>query len=294
MLMMVGMVMLAAGSSHAAGPVGSDILSAVAPAAAAAVGAGAAPGAFIPTSMWNPASLAGVRSGQITLSHFASVVDTAYQQLDAVLPVESGSAFGVSALYGRTYDYTSDPGAATGEPIDNYDFLISATYARDLGQDISLGVGMKAFESALLEYRSRGAAVDAGIQYRTFWQPLSLGASVQNIGFKSAFIQEREGLPLTARVGTSILYKPLAGQQAGIYLDGVWSDLDEAVSFAGGIEYLFYDTLVLRGGYRNNGDLGQLSAGLGFRGAHWQIDYAYQPYGVLGNTNRLSVSYRFE
>jgi hypothetical protein len=60
-----------------------------------------------------------------------------------------------------------------------------------------------------------------------------------------------------------------------------------------GLEYWLLNSLALRGGYQLGYDVGDLSAGAGFRFGGFGLDYAFVPYSVLGNSHRVSVNYAF-
>jgi hypothetical protein len=78
---------------------------------------------------------------------------------------------------------------------------------------------------------------------------------------------------------------------------------DNKINFHTGIEYYLFDVIALRVGYKSevsNNKLGKfknipegLTTGLGIRLGNIQFDYAYVPYGDLGNTHRISLLIRF-
>jgi len=52
--------------------------------------------------------------------------------------------------------------------------------------------------------------------------------------------------------------------------------------------------LALRAGYRTGQDIGSgMSAEVGLRIGKIDLDYAYVPYGDLGNTHRISLEIKF-
>ncbi|HHZ89534.1 TPA: PorV/PorQ family protein [Candidatus Poribacteria bacterium] len=65
-----------------------------------------------------------------------------------------------------------------------------------------------------------------------------------------------------------------------------------------GLEYVFQNGLVLRGGYQSrNGNefefLSKLSGGFGYATTTYRIDYAFVPFGDLGQTHRISFTLDF-
>ena len=57
-----------------------------------------------------------------------------------------------------------------------------------------------------------------------------------------------------------------------------------------GVEYMVFDMLYLRGGYKFGG-FNQPTAGCGIKLAGFGIDYAFEGYNELGVTHRFSLSY---
>jgi len=68
--------------------------------------------------------------------------------------------------------------------------------------------------------------------------------------------------------------------------------LDNQLEFSLGGEFWYADLLALRAGYKA-GYLNQYTAGAGFKIFHLKLDYAFVPYGELGYTHRVSMSYYF-
>jgi tetratricopeptide (TPR) repeat protein len=60
------------------------------------------------------------------------------------------------------------------------------------------------------------------------------------------------------------------------------------------VEYIAFNLLALRAGYRTNQDMGSgLRAGIGFVFSVVSIDYALSPFDELGNMHRLGISVKF-
>ena len=63
-----------------------------------------------------------------------------------------------------------------------------------------------------------------------------------------------------------------------------------------GLEYVFNNGFAVRGGYRGRTDfefLSNLSGGFGYATRAYQIDYAFVPFGEVGNAHRVSLSLDF-
>ncbi len=95
-------------------------------------------------------------------------------------------------------------------------------------------------------------------------------------------------LPFEARVGLALTRGPLV-----LALD-IASPLDNDTYYCAGVEWWMWDGIALRAGYKTNQDIGQgLTAGLGFKKGKIQFDYAYVPYGDLGDTHKVSLGMSF-
>lgn len=167
----------------------------------------------------------------------------------------------------------------------------------DAERDISLGVTARYFYSDMVAHAS-GFAGDLGIQahFTEAYMPYNFAVVVQNLGTGQKFDQVRDSLPFQAKVGTSI--RP---QKFLLFaLDGV-IPVSNTPYLALGTE-VSLDTpkrikVLLRGGYNSRNQFNGLE---GFRGFSFgtgavagdlSFDYAFIPFGLLGNSHRFSFSY---
>jgi hypothetical protein len=67
--------------------------------------------------------------------------------------------------------------------------------------------------------------------------------------------------------------------------------VDSDVSVHIGLEYQ-YNQVAFRVGY-GTGSEASFSVGVGFGIGSWNIDYAYVPYGDLGDTHRIGVGMKW-
>ena len=112
----------------------------------------------------------------------------------------------------------------------------------------------------------------------------SLGLACQNIGPDLG----EDPLPLTYRGGIALKLKSLT-----VAADFVKA-IDDDMYFCAGLEWWIGNILALRAGYRTNQDIGSgTSYGVGLKISKIQLDYAYVPYGDLGNTQRVSLGIKF-
>ncbi|MFH1784302.1 MAG: PorV/PorQ family protein [bacterium] len=258
-------------------------------------------------SFWNPAGLTQLKKNEIHAMHTEWISDMTYDYIGYAIP-QRDNTFGVSIIYLSTGNI--EKRGASGEEMGDfsaYDSCATVSYARKLSSDIGLGVNVKVIQQKIDNETAKGVAVDIGQMYSISSTGLSLGLAVRNIGPKMKFIEEEYSLPLTVSLGAA--YKILG--IANIGMDIQYQVIDEKTNVSFGTEYAPVGMLSLRAGYLMkllspgsetgsiagmNSDLGALSglgAGFGMKLGGTSLDYAFVPYGDLGNTHRLSISSQF-
>jgi hypothetical protein len=242
----------------------------------------------------NPAGLGTLTQSEVGLHHDSWLVGTFQENLIAGIPLGSVGTLGLRAAF---LDYGTFQGRdPAGNPTAPYS-------ADELG--FSFGWG-----KAVLPGFSLGAAVNGSVQealgsyYNVVSGSLGLlyspdphwrfGASFVNFGASQA----------QALVASAL--------EAGLsYRTDLGKDHRLLVSLAGvvepggvdraqvGAEYGFESHYFLRAGYQyyaqDDGIMGLqgFTAGLGLRWRDLELDYAYVPYGDLGTSQRISLSYLF-
>ncbi|MBN1824259.1 MAG: PorV/PorQ family protein [Endomicrobiales bacterium] len=205
--------------------------------------------------------------------------------------------FGVVYLSEGTLEGRDDTGART-QDFTAEDRMINVSYANRLGKGWSSGIGVKFISQRIESETATGVAFDMGLMKQLGTSPVNLGLSIQNLGPKMKFISEGYDLPLTATVG--------AGYTIGGLIFAV--DLKRAINenkseICVGTEYMLMPMLTLRAGYlfalksdiapTSTDRLAGAGAGVGFKLFGTRTDYAFTPYGELGNTHRISFSMNF-
>lgn len=283
------------GRVEAAGTTGAEFLSIEVAADSAAMAAGVAGSQGSASLDWNPAGILGQEYPSIAFTHFPSLAEISYEQLEGIYPGWLGGSTAIRMLYSRINDFMKIEFGEERGILDNHDLLVQLAYARPLGSDLEAGVAIKIFESALAGYHRQGAALDLGMRYQTGWNPLVLGMALQNLGTMNAFKTRTAPLPVMLMLGVSLEFPVLVRQKLKMLAD--WHYLmigqEEAVPTLG-LEYNLYDVLRLRGGYRFSNELGKLSVGAGLRLGKLGLDYAYQPFAELGDNHRLTLAYFFQ
>lgn len=277
---------------------------------------------------WNPAGLARLKSPMIHASHTKWFQDINYEFISVGLPLgkKNEAAFlpsqgigslgtlAISANY-LYLDGMEKRSGNTAEPDGKFgaqDMAITLSYAKAvpfvLGNDLLTGLNIKSIRQQIDDKKADAYAVDLGFQYRQ-GQILS-GLAVQNVGTKIRFIEESYPLPLNYKLGFA--WQPL-GSVLSIAID-INKPIDNKINYHIGSEYWVGGVIALRAGYlhgdavqrkaltgksfgrtKDNEIIGLtgMMAGAGFRIMGYGLDYAFVPYGELGNTHRISLDMKF-
>jgi len=194
-----------------------------------------------------------------------------------------------------------------GETIPGYmvsaaDWSLALGYGRNVS-DFSFGLGAKFIHQQHESLSTSAVAFDAGAMYKTPLEGLKAGASVTNVGTQGKLYQESYNLPLQARLGARYDYS-IIGVAVDAILNGeglgTRSELSDnsvmspPVGIAAGVECRPVELLAIRLGYRTGSDydgFSGLRAGLGLSWHGIGVDYAFAPYGRLGSSHRIAISY---
>ena len=178
-----------------------------------------------------------------------------------------------------------------------YDLAFSLGYGFAYDPDTNIGAAVKFINQSIDDESGSSAALDLGVTRSFNWRGrlFTAGAVAQNIGPGIKFISRRYNLPFTLRAGLS---RRLPETGALVSLD-ISKSVDNYPFFALGLEQLLTNKLVLRSGYRyrlHGNELGAwsgFSAGLGLAFDRFSLDYAFSPFGDIGNSHRFSILFRF-
>jgi long-subunit fatty acid transport protein len=240
---------------------------------------------------YNPAGLAGVRTFDLLLAHNQWLLDMNHEYVAGVYGYEGLGKFGLA------FDYWGSGSIQginiRGETIPGYvfsaaDWSLNVGYGRSIS-DLSFGLGLKFIHEQQESLSTSAWAFDAGAMYKTPLKGLKAGVSVANIGTKAKLYQESYSLPLLVRLGWRYDVGII-----GVTQDFILSETEKP-GIAAGVECRPVQVLALRVGYRTGSDVDGFSglrAGLGLSWHGIGVDYAFAPYGKLGASHRLSLSYR--
>jgi len=135
-----------------------------------------------------------------------------------------------------------------------------------------------------------GFGIDIGTIYKTS-DKLQLGLSIKNIGPKLKINNNEFPLPLMFDTGISYtLFKNV------ILSIDFKKPIDNFWKLNIGGEWKYSDIVSLRAGYEydfSGNSMSGLHLGGGLKLKKIEIDYAYIPFKIFGDTHRISLSYSF-
>lgn len=261
---------------------------------------------------WNPAGL-GTSSGlHLTGTGMNLLGFVNYFALGSLVPLGDygGLGAGVSYLYAQDTRY-DDRGQELGT-FTNSDLLISLGYAYPIMPSLAAGGTLKFIRSQLAEYDAYSFGTDLGIIFKPV-DYVHLGSSLRNLGTPRKFVDQWEYPPTNLRNGVAFIF-PIMASQLTIASDlSLYPDADPTISAGAELALRLgkimkivsgqsLSGIFIRGGYESGyhlGTWGGLTVGFGIEyeaAANFFlcIDGVYFSYGYLGDSERVSLSLRYE
>ncbi len=263
---------------------------------------------------YNPAGLARLQRPQLAGAHSALFQGVSYQTLALVVPFGRGEgrerietesnhhAIGLSIYYLGVGDIERRTGDTT-LPVGTFNSADSAyalTYAYSPNDRLSLGVTGKYVNQTIDSFSGSAMAADLGVLYRVnphTEKPITLGASVRHLGKRIGYVSsETDPLPTTVVLGGAVALSK------GLTVDlDMGKARDESAYGALGIEgrHQLSEGVggAFRAGYtssrRDNGGLSGVTAGGGLAFTKASFDFAWIPFGTLGDAFRFSLLVKF-
>lgn len=258
-----------------------------------------------PTSLWhNAAGISPLGGRHVTATHTELFAGTRLNLLGYVQPLGGRGSVGFGAVYlSQDAIEGRDPSGRRSGNFTASDLSFGVAYGRSLGPGTHLGLGVKLIRQSLADASATGLALDLGALHHLAGLPVTVGASIQNLGPKMKFVSEPFNLPLNVRAGASHLLLGLVS----VGLDFQYRPHDNRKSLSFGAEYWPMPQMALRGGYlgilrATSGatqgfsfkEASAFGAGLGFRlGRRIGLDYAFSPQGDLGSSHRFTLGIKW-
>jgi hypothetical protein len=279
---------------------------------------------------WNPAGIAQIDNFNATFANTKWIADMSFNYAGLAFPIEGFGNVGINATF-LTMDEmertTIENPDGTGEMFDAGSYAFGLSYARRLTDQFAIGFNVKYINERLYHVSADGFAIDVGTTFDTGLNGLTLGMSISNYGtkmqldgrdlrFQTDVAPNVSGsnqsvpaelqtdlfeLPLMFRVGVSMdLLKGYGNSNLILSADALHPNDDVEYLNVGG-EYVFYDILSLRGGYKGlfaeNSEQGiNLGGGVHYtlmETATFYFDYAYVDFGRFSAVHTFSISLGF-
>jgi hypothetical protein len=239
--------------------------------------------------------MAGIRGPEAAAAHLEGLADWQHDWVSLGLPL-AGSAWALDFLWSHIkpftlYDANGDPAGTIQAGSEAF----GLDWAAPVWGSLDCGAGAKVLSSQLAGYSNTGWALQGGAQYLYRPWKLRTGASFQNLGAQSAFIQAADSLPLLCRAGLS--WQALDGMDFGLTLntDYVWNrDPILASEFRGGLKARLGGNAFLRAGLKDSRQGAFFSAGLSVELNYFAFGYAFTPDPVFGASQRFQIDFHSE
>ena len=260
---------------------------------------------------YNPAGLAQLTGTQLGGSHTSYFQGVNYEVLNFTHPLVKEEEYTRHTLAFSVYQLSvngierrsSDSEDPTGKFGDS-DGAYALSYAYGASRRLSFGATGKYIAQTLDTYRSSAYALDAGVLYHMnpdASRPLTLAGTVRNVGSRVGYVSSQtDPLPTSVTGGASMIVFP---KLLRVNLDAT-KYRDENMFFALGGEFTHAFNEAASGAFRfgysserkdNPGSAAMnglsFGAGVSFRKA--AFDFAWIPYGGLGDTFRYSLLVKF-
>jgi TolB-like protein len=257
---------------------------------------------------WNPAGLAQLEQNELNITHNNSF-DSINQDFVGYAKVYEKYSI-AAAIYGITMpsDLERRSGLDESNPFEPYsspegyfgahDLAVHFAYGRYIRPDLAVGAGVKLIQQTIDTLSAYGVAADAGALYKMHNIPLSLAFVIQNVGTPIKFVDTGYYPPFNVKLASA--YRINKYVLAALDLN---KPIDNYLFVSAGGEITPINFLAIRLGYKylTEGDqtnsLSGPSAGLGVNfeisGYKFRADYAFAPYGVLGDSQRFSLTVFF-
>lgn len=318
MLVVALVLCLAEGASAAASSAGT------AGATFLKLGAGARAGAMadaftavaddVFAAYYNPAGLSTLPGPQLGGAHSALFQGVSYQSLAFVYPfgradgrerIQTASnrhALGFAIYYlgvGDIERRSGDSTAAIGT-FNSADAAYAFSYAHAPTDRLSVGVTGKYVSQTLDSYSGNAFAADVGALYRmnpNAERPLTVGAAVRHIGSKIGYVSTAQD-PLPTTVTAGVAYQASKGFLADLDVAKA-RDGDPYVALGAEAKKQLGENAggAFRFGYtsarKDNSGLNGITAGAGLSFPKASFDFAWIPFGTLGDAFRFSLLVKF-
>ena len=243
---------------------------------------------------WNPAGLGRLEHVTLALNHNSWLAGIIQENAELAMPAGVLGALAVSVdyiNYGDLAGYDST-GTSTGSYSADR-FGLNLGWGKELMPWLSVGAGFKGSQQNISGGSYSNLAADLGLLVKPA-RGFKIGLTYTDLGGQvSGYAQ-----PADLNLGASFGFNLNRDNRLLLAASGTWEN-NGVNTLQAGLEDVIHDFLAVRAGYRGvSADtqiqgLTGLSLGLGLKLGRLGVDYAYLPYGDLGSTHRLSLTFAF-
>ena len=243
---------------------------------------------------YNPAAISRGEARSLSAMHAIYLEKVSFSTLGVALPFGSQNAVAAGVSYLNAGSIVSyDNTGATAPSYSPKDMVGRLGIAKSI-YGTSAGLSVFYLQSTLVE---TAAVYGVNLGLHQVVGPASLALVAENFGGKLKYRDTEEALPSRIKAGFSLRVLPMLMWNTDIAKPrsgSVWAGTGAEIKLVSGEPF----DLSLRGGYntRSTGDiegLHGLSAGAGFGFSGSALNYAWVPFGDLGQTHRLSLEVQF-
>lgn len=259
---------------------------------------------------WNPAGLASVEQPEFAATYNASFEDVTHQYVSLAYPLSYGSTLdlNITRLTVAPFQGYDAAGYKTSN-VQSSDMAIGAAYGRTFMKDeisrpvFNAGVNLKSISETLDKVSANTFAADLGAIYylrpSKYWmqavqaQEFRFAFVARNLGPGLKFDKVTSPLPMSATLGSSWLSHPYGNSTLILSLDQIVAS-DDKYSIGLGAEYVSFQLLSLRAGFRTGQAIGSGARfGVGFKLSFMDLDYSMSPFGDLGMMHKVGITTKF-
>lgn len=274
---------------------------------------------------WNPALASRATLTNATVAGLATAryhVDTDIHYLGAIRRLDTpfgvfNVGLSVQALDGGRMDETTElQPDGTGRTFGYSEVAAGLTVSQALTDLFSYGVTAKYVRLATADVSASAPVFDLGVYYQVGTTGVALGVAIRNFAVADATPggsvevilpdgsretrTQFEGITPPTQFMLGVTYDVLRSAQHGLTLSSQLANpADNSERLSLGAEYLWSQTLAVRGGYQIGRDESSLpSFGFGFLvpdfgGPALRIDYGFSTRDRLGAVHRVGLDVRF-
>jgi len=166
---------------------------------------------------------------------------------------------------------------------------------QDLGESVIPVITSSDTNETTVTNKLTPLVFDFGTIYRTDFKNLAFGISVRNYSREVKYAEEGFQAPLTFNLGVSMnvldLFKEMPLQQKLFMSIDASHYRDHPEQIKIGLDYQLMNVLSLRGGYISKNDESGFTFGVGISQYGFAFDYAYTPYGIFDNVQRMTARF---